>query len=45
MKDLKRRIIRGGFAKVCGQGLNALLRVGSLMVMMVEEAPLFTPRD
>src|SRR6266436_9960781 len=33
MKDLKDRIIRGGFAKVCSQAANLLLRMGSLMVL------------
>ncbi len=33
MKDLKDRIIRGGFAKVCGQAANFILRMGSLMVL------------
>jgi PST family polysaccharide transporter len=33
MKDLKERIIRGGFAKICGQPASFLLRMGSLMVL------------
>jgi O-antigen/teichoic acid export membrane protein len=41
MKDLKARAIRGGFAKVCSQGVNFALRVGSLMVL----ARLLDPKD
>src|SRR5258708_6280593 len=41
MKDLKARAIRGGFAKVCAQGTNFVLRVGSLMVL----ARLLNPKD
>src|SRR5260370_19663123 len=41
MKDLKGRAIRGGFAKVCSQGANFALRVGSLMVL----AGLLDPKD
>src|SRR6266478_5963283 len=41
MKDLKERAIRGGFAKVCAQAANFLLRLGSVMVL----ARLLTPRD
>jgi len=41
MKDLKARAIRGGFAKVCSQGANFVLRVGSLMVL----ARLLDPKD
>src|SRR5258708_25907797 len=41
MKDLKARAIRGGFAKVCSQGTNFALRVGSLMVL----ARLLDPKD
>jgi PST family polysaccharide transporter len=41
MKDLKRRTIRGGFAKICSQGANFLLRMGSLMIM----ARLLDPKD
>jgi hypothetical protein len=33
MKDLKERVIRGGFAKMCAQGANYTLRIGSLMVL------------
>jgi len=41
MKDLKARAIRGGFAKVCAQGANFVLRIGSLMVL----ARLLDPKD
>jgi O-antigen/teichoic acid export membrane protein len=41
MKDLKQRTIRGGFAKICSQGVNFLLRMGSLMIM----ARLLDPKD
>ena len=41
MKDLKERTIRGGFAKVCSQGANFLLRMGSLMIL----ARILDPRD
>lgn len=41
MKDLKARAIRGGFAKVCSQGVNFALRIGSLMVL----ARLLDPKD
>src|SRR6266852_8824427 len=41
MKDLKERAIRGGFAKVCAQAANFLLRLGSVMML----ARLLTPRD
>src|SRR5258708_26688590 len=41
MKDLKARAIRGGFAKVCSQGANFALRIGSLMVL----ARLLDPKD
>src|SRR5271157_5606949 len=33
MNDLKERTIRGGSARICSQGANFLLRVGSLMVL------------
>jgi len=33
MKDLKERTIRGGFAKVCAQIANFVLRLGSLMIL------------
>ncbi len=39
--DLKHRTIRGGFAKVCAQAANFLLRIGSLMVL----ARLLNPID
>src|SRR3974390_492827 len=41
MKDLKQRAIRGGFAKVCSQGANFSLRMGSLMVL----ARILDPKD
>jgi O-antigen/teichoic acid export membrane protein len=41
MKDLKERVIRGGFAKVCAQAANFALRIGSLMVL----ARLLDPKD
>jgi O-antigen/teichoic acid export membrane protein len=41
MNDLKERTIRGGFAKVCSQAANFLLRIGSLMVL----ARLLEPKD
>jgi O-antigen/teichoic acid export membrane protein len=41
MKDFKERVIRGGFAKVCAQGANFALRIGSLMVL----ARLLSPKD
>src|SRR5713226_612114 len=41
MKDLKERVIRGGFAKVCAQAANFTLRIGSLMVL----AQLLDPKD
>jgi O-antigen/teichoic acid export membrane protein len=41
MKDLKTRVIRGGFAKVCAQAANFTLRIGSLMVL----ARLLNPKD
>src|SRR5712691_8716907 len=33
MKDIRERVIRGGFAKVCAQAANFTLRIGSLMVL------------
>lgn len=33
MKDLRERAIRGGFARVCAQGANFALRIGSLMAL------------
>ena len=41
MKDLKRKAIRGGLAKLCAQGVSFVLRVGSLMVL----ARLLSPKD
>lgn len=41
MKDLKDRTIRGGFARLCAQAANFLLRLGSLMVL----ARLLGPKD
>ena len=39
--DLKGKTIRGGLARLCAQGANLLLRVGSLMVL----ARLLGPKD
>src|ERR1700756_766439 len=41
MKDLKEKTIRGGFARLCAQGLNFVIRLGSLMIL----ARLLTPKD
>lgn len=41
MNDLKEKMIRGGFAKVCSQGANFVVRVGSLMIL----ARLLDPKD
>ena len=41
MKDLKRKTIRGGAAKICAQAANLLLRTGSLMIL----ARLLDPKD
>ena len=41
MQDLKGRTIRGGLARLCAQGANFLLRMGSLVVL----ARLLDPRD
>src|ERR1017187_8222192 len=41
MKDLKQRTIRGGAARICSQGANFLLRMGSLMIL----ARLLDPKD
>jgi O-antigen/teichoic acid export membrane protein len=41
MKDLKEKTIRGGLARLCAQGANFVLRLGSLMVL----ARLLGPRD
>jgi len=41
MKDLKEKTIRGGLVRLCAQGANFLLRLGSLMVL----ARLLGPKD
>jgi O-antigen/teichoic acid export membrane protein len=41
MKDLKERTIRGGLARLCAQGADFVLRLGSLMVL----ARLLGPKD
>ncbi len=41
MQDLKEKAIRGGFAKVCAQAANFVLRMASVMIL----ARLLTPRD
>jgi O-antigen/teichoic acid export membrane protein len=41
MKDLKERALRGGFAKMCAQGANYAVRIGTLVVM----ARLLSPKD
>jgi len=41
MKDLKEKTIRGGLARLCAQGANFILRLGSLMVL----ARLLGPKD
>ncbi|HZR63545.1 MAG TPA: lipopolysaccharide biosynthesis protein [Terriglobales bacterium] len=41
IQDLKHRAIRGAFAKICSQGTNFALRIGSLMVL----SRLLEPRD
>src|SRR5947209_16728587 len=41
MKDLKHKVIRGGFAKAFAQGASLVLRMGSLMVL----ARLLAPKD
>lgn len=41
MQDLREKAIRGGFAKVCAQAANFVLRLGSVMIL----ARLLTPRD
>jgi O-antigen/teichoic acid export membrane protein len=33
MQDLKERTLRGGFAKLCGQGANVVLRLGFVVVL------------
>src|SRR6202041_1348512 len=41
MKDLKQRVIRGGFAKICSQAANFLIRIGSMMIL----SPFLGARD
>jgi len=41
MKDLKERAVRGGFAKLCAQVANLVIRVGSLVIL----ARLLNPTD
>jgi O-antigen/teichoic acid export membrane protein len=41
MLDLKAKVIRGGLARLCAQGMNFALRIGSLMIL----ARLLSPRD
>jgi len=41
MKDLKQRTIRGGFARLCAQAANFIIRGGSLVIL----ARLLSPRD
>ena len=41
MQNLKERTLRGGYARMCSQAANFLLRVGSLMVL----ARLLDPKD
>ena len=41
MGDLKRKVLRGGFAKVCSQGATIVLRIGSVIVL----ARLLDPKD
>jgi O-antigen/teichoic acid export membrane protein len=41
MEDLKRKAVRGGFAKLCGQAASFTLRLGFMMVM----ARLLDPED
>jgi O-antigen/teichoic acid export membrane protein len=41
VEDLKEKMIRGGLAKVCSQGANFVVRVGSLMIL----ARLLDPND
>ncbi len=41
MKDLKERAIRGGFAKLCGQAANFVLRLASIAVL----SRLLNPED
>lgn len=41
MKDLKEKVVRGGFAKICAQGVSFILRTGSIMAL----ARLLDPKD
>ena len=41
MNDLKKRAIRGGLAKLCGQSANFALRLAYLMIM----ARLLDPKE
>src|SRR6185437_4378096 len=41
MKDLKEKTIRGGLARLCAQGADFVLRLGSLMIL----ARLLGPKD
>jgi PST family polysaccharide transporter len=41
MQDLKAKAIRGGLARLCAQGANFILRLGSLMIL----ARLLGPKD
>ncbi len=41
MKDLKEKTLRGGLARLCAQGANFVLRMGSLMIL----ARLLSPKD
>jgi O-antigen/teichoic acid export membrane protein len=41
MDDLKQRVVRGGFAKLCAQAANYAVRIASLVVM----ARLLSPQD
>jgi O-antigen/teichoic acid export membrane protein len=41
IKDLREKTIRGGFAKVCSQAANFLVRLGSLMIL----GRLLDPKD
>src|SRR5689334_25000192 len=41
MDNLRERTIRGGYARICAQAANFLLRLGSMMVL----ARLLSPRD
>lgn len=41
MHDLKVKVIRGGLARLCAQGVSFILRVGSLVIL----ARLLNPKD